>query len=183
MEIGNNFLYCCDPFEYNTRGFKATSIVVVILYWIIFMVCVFCSQKIYAVEMMFVLQFAFISLIPIGTYCPPFTSLSYMRYSFGWNDLNLGVSQKPISLYYSSLEIQSNFLSNFNAMFIPFPIFITLYLALICIGRRTQNSKAKLWIQKHGKTLVLDVPLAFLFVNIPNICVSFVVGFQTLGIQ
>lgn len=91
MEIGNNFLYCISHFPHNSAGFKITSIIIVVAYWMVFIIAVFLNQKIYAVEMMFVLQFGFMSLIPIGTYCPPFSSLSYLKYSFGWNDIGMNI--------------------------------------------------------------------------------------------
>jgi hypothetical protein len=74
-------------FEKITKVFEEMSIVILVIYWITFIISMFLCQKIYVVEMIFSLQFAFMSLIPIGVYCPPFSSLKILRYSFGWNAL------------------------------------------------------------------------------------------------
>jgi hypothetical protein len=41
--------------------------------------------------MIFAIQLAFLTFIPIGAYCPPFTAMKMLYYSFGWNGIPFGV--------------------------------------------------------------------------------------------
>lgn len=112
------------------------TLYLVIIYWILFGFCFIVKQKIYGVEMMFALQLTYMSYIPSGVYCPPFTSLSFLRYSFGWNGIDFEVSQNTINYYYTFLNIQSNFISNINLMMLILIIcplgFIILYILSKC---------------------------------------------------
>lgn len=96
-------MYCIDSFDDQSKGYRYASIVIVALYWMVFALCVLLSFKIYAVELMFALQFAYMSLIPVGVYCPPFSSLNFIQYSVGWNGINFGVAQTPVSIKYVAL--------------------------------------------------------------------------------
>ena len=130
---------------------------------------------------MFALQFAFISLIPIGVYCPPFTSLSVLRYSFGWNNIPFGLPQTYINVFYSTLGIQSNFASNVNCMMFPLALCPIIYLILTLLGRSNSNCHTKPRLLTYGKSFLFDVPLTILLVNAPNICSSFIVSAQAFG--
>lgn len=130
---------------------------------------------------MFLLQFTYSSFLPVGIYCPPFTSLSILKYSFGWNGLPISVDQKPISIFYKALGFKSNFVSNVNLMVLPLVLCPILYCILTKLGKLNNNYRTKPRLLTYGKTFLLDVPLTLLFVNTPNICISFVVSIQTFG--
>ena len=80
-------LICKRQFEAQTQRLYDASWFLVAAYWGLFIVAASFCQKIYAVETMFAFQLAYLSSIPVGVFCPPFTSLGVWRYSFGWNGL------------------------------------------------------------------------------------------------
>lgn len=141
----------------------------------------FFCQKMIAVEMMFALQFAYISFIPAGIECPPFLNFKYLKYSFGWNDIPFDVLQTTINYNYSEIGIKSNFISNVNAMMFIILICPLVYGILTILGRYATHYSTKPRLIAYGKTFLMDVPFTILLINIPNICVSFVVNLQAFG--
>lgn len=130
---------------------------------------------------MFTLQFAYLSFIPTNIYCQPFAALGVLKYSFGWNDLPLGVSDIPISSYYSSLGFQSNFLSNFNFMLILSLLLPLLSPLFLVLGKNSEGYRAKPRLIAMGKSLLLDIPFTVILFNAPNIVSSFVISLQAYG--
>lgn len=119
------------------------------------------------------------SLIPIGIYCPPFTSLSILKYSFGWNNISFNVDQAQLNkMYYPQLEIKSNFISNLNFMIAIIIICPIMYGILRISGKYATYYKTKTRLLTYSKTFLLEIPFTLILINIPNICISFVVSFQ-----
>lgn len=168
--------FCVAPFERESNSYYYVGMFLVVLYWTTFTLGIFTCQKIYAVEMMFAIQFSYISLIPIGTYCPPFTSLEILKYSLGWNGIPFPVLQKQISIFYKALGIKSNFISNFNFMILPLILCPVFYFILTKLGMSNNHYRTKPRLLTYGKTFLLDIPFTIILINTPNICASFVVN-------
>ena len=132
---------------------------------------------------MFAFQFAYLSSMPVGVFCPPFTSLGVWRYSFGWNGLLFQLSQTPIDSNYSALGIKSSFLSNINFMML-FLVVCPIISAIMSIaGKHSTHYKTKPKLLGYGKSFLLDIPFTILLFNAPNISSSFVVNIQAFGVS
>ena len=55
------------------------------------------------------------------------------------------------------------------------------YGLLTVIGKRATHYSTKPRLIAYAKTFLMDIPFTILLVNIPNICVSFVVNLQAFG--
>lgn len=86
-------------------------------------------------------------------------------------------------MFYTVLGIQSNFLSNVNSMILPLFICPIIYFIMTAVGKNNDDFKIRPRLLNYGKTFLLDVPFTIVLVNIPNICVSFVVSLQAFGMQ
>jgi hypothetical protein len=163
----------------KSKGLQIMSYILLVLYWSVFLISMFFCQKIYVVELLFALQFAYMTMIPIGVYCPPFSSLSILKYSFGWNGIPFPLDQTYINVNYSALGIQSNILSNVNFMVFIMLLCPVFYGILTALGNRSIHYKAKPRLLTYGKTFVLDILFTIFLINIPNICTSIVVSLQS----
>lgn len=56
-----------------------------------------------------------------------------------------------------------------------------MYMILTFLGNRSNHFRTKPRFLTYGKTFLLDVPFMLLLINVSNICVSFVVSFQSFG--
>ena len=133
--------------------------------------------------MMFLVQFVCLSLIQIGVYCQPFKSLGFLRYSFGYNDFPIELPQKTINMYYSDLGIQSNFISNLNFMLFPLLLMcLILFLILRLASSFTNHYRHNPCLKIYGRSFLNQIALTVVIFNIPNICSSFVINYQSFGI-
>ena len=82
-------IYCESPDLLSPRAhaFWVTSLVIDVLFLLTFILALFSCKKMYGVELMYIIQLGYYSLIPTNTYCPPFYGLKGLRYSTGFNPL------------------------------------------------------------------------------------------------
>ena len=172
---------CAVPITSQSQLYQYMSSVIVSLYWVIFVLGVLCCQKIHVVETMFMLQFAFVSYLPMDNYCPPFDQLKPLRYAFGWNGLNFGVSQAAIPSFYSSLGYKANFLSNVNFMLLFVAVCPLISPVFFILGKKSRGYRAKPRLLALANSLLLEIPMTAMLVNTPNIITSSVVNFQAFG--
>ena len=108
-----------------------------------FVTSLFLCQKIHAIEIMFVLQFAYMSLIPIGVYCPPFMNMNILKYSFGWNQIPFGFEESYINMNYSVLGFKSNVVSNVNFMLFIMLLCPLIYYFMTVLGNKSTHFRTK----------------------------------------
>lgn len=134
---------------------------------------------------MFALQFVYLSYIQMISYCSPFSSFKILRYSFGWNKLfeSMVLKEIPLTYYYSSLGFQSNFISNINFMLIPFVAFPIISIIFFAAGKKSQGYRAKPRLLAIAQNMLLEIPVTTIIFNTPNIVSSFVINYQSFGID
>lgn len=132
---------------------------------------------------MFLLQFAYISLIPSAVYCPPFNAFESFKYAFGYNGINLPVQQNFINLNYRVLGFHSNFISNVNIMLFPLPFCPVIYIVLKKLGNKSTNYITKPRLLKCGSNFLFEIPFTIILLNASNICTSFVVNIQAFNVS
>ena len=176
-------VYCEEPDRFILRAsiFSVLSFTLDTLYLLAFTLSLFTCNKMYGLELMSVIQLGYYSLIPINVFCLPFSSLSALRLSSGFNPLFQSLQQTPISMNYDSLDIRSNFLTNVNLMLLPLFVLPFCYFPLKYIGGRSQDCKTRPRCLKYSKAFLCEVPLTILLFNSFNICTSFVVSIQAFG--
>lgn len=135
----------------------------------------------YGVELMYLIQFSYYSLIAIDAYCIPLRGLTGLRYSSGAFSIIDTLQQSVILSNYSSLGIKSNFFSNVNILLVPVLVLPILYLPFKIRGDKNTNPRVKPRLLKYGKSLLLEVPLTILLFNSFNIYTSLVVHIESLG--
>lgn len=155
-----------------------------VLYLIVFAGSIVSCQKMFGIEMMYIIQLGYYSLIPINIFCSPFDGLRGLKYSSGattdiGNILNL--EQAPIPSNYSSMGILSNFISNVNVVMVILVIVPLFYFPLKYIGNRSTHYRTKPRCLKYGKSLLCEVPLTILLFSSFSICTSFIVNIQAFG--
>ena len=102
---------------------------------------------------MYLIQLAFFSLIPINIYCYPFKGLEGLRYASGITNIFPGLDQIYLSSNFSSMGIQSNFLSNTNILLIPLLIVPLFAYPILKYGRKSKNIHTRPRCQRYGKSL------------------------------
>ena len=96
-------------------------------------------KKIQGIELMFLIQVTYYSLIPLDVPLYPFNLLSSLRYSTGAVPMEFGDNSLSIPLKYSILNIQPNFLSNVSLSLIPVFFSLMLYFPIKLVGTYTRG--------------------------------------------
>lgn len=132
-------VYCeaAELFATRTSIFYIAFLVLAALYLLAFSLSLFTCNKLYGVELVYVIQLGYYSLIPINVYCPPFFGLEGLKYSNGYNPFFQNLKQAYIASNYVSLGLNSDFLSNVNLMLLPLSLLPLLYFPLKYIGTRS----------------------------------------------
>lgn len=94
----------------------------------------------YGVELIYLVQLGYYSLIPLNVICDPFSGLQGLIYSSGVTPIFSMLEQKAIPGNYESLKISSNFLANVNILLAP--IFITPFIYFF-MKSKADSSKDK----------------------------------------
>ena len=128
---------------------------------------------------MYIIQLGYYTLIPINSFCPPFSGLARLRYSTGFNIVFANLQEAYIPSNYVGLGIHSNFLNNVNFMLLPLFLLPLLYFPLRRIGQKSNDCQTRPRCLKYGKAFICEVPLTIFLFNSFNICTSIVVSFQT----
>lgn len=68
-------------------------------------------------------------------------------------------------------------------MILPLMICPIIYLIMTKMAKYYQHYETNPRLLTYGKSFLLDVPFTIVLINIPNICVSFVVSIQTFGVS
>lgn len=122
-------------------------------YLVFFLYAAVCCSKLLAVETIFLIQFAYCSMMPIGLDCP-YESLSSMKYVNGFNPLFKSLKQAAIPLSYQDMGFESNFISNVNLMLVFLVLCPFLYLILTYYGNKSDCYKKRPRLLKYGKSFV-----------------------------
>ena len=104
------------------------------LYLITFLFSIFSCKKMLGIELMYLIQLTFYSLIPKDVSCDPFKGFAMLKYSSGMTPLPFVFMQTSVPTNYSNLGIQFNFLSNVNILLIPQIIIPLLSYPIMKIG-------------------------------------------------
>ena len=148
------------------------------IYLALFGISLVC-MKLSGVETMYLVQFVFYSMIPIGvSKSNTFMGFASMKHVSGWNTLFQSLTQYKVLSNYSLLSLSSNFLSNVNLMLMSPLIFV--FLAGICylLSKATKDYKLQPRLLKLTKACLLEFPLALILFSTFNIGVSFVLNAQ-----
>lgn len=156
LEGSNSLLYCLKSEALTERAkiIWGISLMLAILYIITFLVAIFSCKKMLAIELIYLVQLAFYSLIPIGIFCDPFRGLEGLKYSSGITSLFSNLPSTYLPSNFSSMGISSNFLSNVNILMLPLLILPLFYYPLTHIGNKSNNIHTKPRCLKYGKSLV-----------------------------
>ena len=106
-----------------------------------------------------------------------------MKYVSGWNPLFSSLTQTTIPKNYSTLSIQSNFMSNLNLMLFPLLIFPIVSLFLYIVYKKSNHYRKKPLFLILSLSFLLEFPLAIILFNTFNIYSSLVVDLQYLNTQ
>ena len=149
------------------------------LYLLVFFCSVIACRKMYGIELMFVIQLAFFSLIPINVKCPPFRGLKGLMYASGMTPIFTNLDQKPLAINYESLGILPNFLTNVNILLLPLFVVPFIYFPLKLRGLKSKDPHMNPCLLKYGQSMILEIPLTILLFNSFNIYSSGVINIQT----
>ena len=113
-------------------------------------------MKMPGIETMYLIQFTFYSMIPIGiSQSNAFMGFTSMKMVSGWNPLFQDLDQSKILSNYSLLFLRSNFLSNTNLMILLPLVFVILSLICYLLSKTTKDYKLQPRIFKLSKSFLL----------------------------
>lgn len=139
-----------DDSVYNkSRVFNYIFLALSCLYMLFFLIG-FVAGKVYILQMTFVPQVTFLSLVSLENISPTMSSLSYLRYIFGYwypGDNRTVFSQEGRN-FMKLMGISDEFLLNYNVMF----IFVIITYVLGVLFHFKNKPKAK-------KFFLFDTPL------------------------
>lgn len=170
-------VFCVGDLDSLSKLYYTLAEVVQYSYLGLFVVAVLFMNKLAGVEMMFLIQFAYYSLIIIGVYCP-YVGLANMKYVSGYNPLFSDIQQQTTKYNLSDLGIRSNFLSNVNVMIFVLGVCPVLFGVLTLLGNKSECYKMKPRYLKYGKAFICEVPLTILIFSSFNVYTSLIVQIQ-----
>lgn len=171
LEYDFPLIFCTGKLEVLSKLYFWLSNGLQYSYLGMFAVSVVFMNKLAGVEMMFLIQFAFYSMINIQLNCP-YLGLGKMKYVSGYNPLFSSLNQQNIPFRMKDLGIQSNFLSNVNVMMFIIVICPVVFAILMYMGKKSDCYKKKPRYIKYGKAFLFETPLTILLFNSYNIYTS-----------
>ena len=134
-------------------------------------------NKLAGIEMIFLIQFAYYSMISIGLNCP-YVGVKEMKYVRGYNPLFQGMDTRKISFELRDLGISSAFLANVNCMVMVLGVCPVMFAVLMWLGRRSECYRKKPRYIRYGKAFAFEVPLTVMLFNSFNVYNSLVVEWE-----
>lgn len=122
-------------------------------YILFFLYAVICSNKLLALETIFIIQLAYYSMIPIGFNCTNI-EITSLKYITGVNPFFSHLQQNSIPQVFKDMGLKSNFLSNVNLMLAFLPICPLLYVILMFFAKRSQCYRTKPRLIRCAKMFV-----------------------------
>ncbi len=106
----------------------------------------FAMGKVYILEMVFIPQVTFLSLVGLNNISPAMAGLGFLKYVFGYSftQLPTGLSVDQFSgegqNYMALIGVSSHFIYNFNAMFVFNIVAFVLFAVFYIKGRKAQEN-------------------------------------------
>ena len=170
-------VFCIGTLDTLSRLYTLLAQTLQYSYLTIFVPSLVFMNKLAGVEMIFLIQFAYYSMISIGLNCP-YVGVKEMKYIRGYNPLFQGMDTRKISFELRDLGISSAFLANVNCMVMVLGVCPVMFAVLMTLGKRSECYKKKPRYIRYGKAFAFEVPLTVILFNSFNVYNSLVVEWE-----